>query len=804
MPTAEQHPEEPQYRPEPRLVAGRYRLGGRLGRGGMGTVWRAHDELLGRHVAVKELHPEGGAPASAALREARAVAQIKHPHVIVVHDVVEEAVPARSGGGRRSYIVMELVDGFSLADRLASTGPVGVREAARIGVALLGALGTAHARGVLHRDLKPANVLIERDGGRVVLTDFGIAQVPGTSTISEEGAFVGSPEYTAPERMRGAGAGPASDLWSLGALLCAALSGESPFHRDSLGGVLHAVVLDEIRPPEAAGPLLPVVHGLLERDPAHRLGAHEADLLLRRIAAPPAPPPSRPVPPGDAAPGREAPRPPGGPAPDAATAPPAGPPWSAGSSSSSHSHSSSPEDRYPAARSLSADDLPWAEAPCGEGAPGGGVPWSEQPPRLGELGQDGDRRFRGPERRVDEAVADERSLGANGLARGGEAPSSGARASADGPVWATEPPRADDSPVSGLPLRADGLFYAELPPHEGRIGPEVPPSLGELGRSVGRPRAESPPNTGGSGGPARADGSPGAEGSRGPARADEAPGTGGSGVPAHADASPDTGGPGVPARADGSPGAEGPLPAPRDAASGDALPDTPVASPRPAVGSRPLGVRGVLVGAVLVVVLAGAGAAVAVLALGHGGSRHDAGPPPSPAPPAATWQQPPPPPPRQPPPLPKGFHPVLDPDGFRIVVPVGYVRSTDAQRVFYSSSDGAVRIGIRMQNAVSAGPLGVMRLSAAKGPTSNPGYRDGKVTATTHHGRDAALWEFTWNGFSKAEGPRHTFDECWDNFGRMYDVWVSAPLARTDDAKRIFDTALDSFFPGPDEGPGRQ
>ncbi|MFI1257170.1 serine/threonine-protein kinase [Streptomyces netropsis] len=262
------------------LIAGRYRLGPRIGRGGMGTVWRANDELLAREVAVKELHVDDELSAAEAqvhrdrtLREARTVAQIKHPNVIVLHDIVEQ--------DGRPWIVMELVDGRALSDRLAAEGPVPVREAARIGVAMLGALRAAHARGVLHRDIKPANVLLEAGTGRVVLTDFGIAQVSGATTITETGAFVGSPEYTAPERMSGGRTGPESDLWSLGVLLCTALSGASPFHRDSLGGILHAVVYDEIRPPADAGPLLPVVRGLLERDPAHRMGADEAERLLR-------------------------------------------------------------------------------------------------------------------------------------------------------------------------------------------------------------------------------------------------------------------------------------------------------------------------------------------------------------------------------------------------------------------------------------------------------------------------------------------------------------------------------------------
>ncbi|MFE7115847.1 serine/threonine-protein kinase [Streptomyces sp. NPDC057654] len=263
-----------------RLLAGRYRLGERLGRGGMGTVWRATDELLGREVAVKELHLTDALSAAQAdeqrqrtLREARTVAQLKHPNVIVLHDVVEE--------DERPWIVMELVDGRSLADALAADGPVGAREAARIGVSILGALRAAHAQGVLHRDIKPPNVLMESATGRIVLTDFGIAQVSGVTTITETGAFVGSPEYTAPERMSGRTTGPESDLWSLGVLLCAALSGESPFRRDSLGGILHAVVYDEIRPPVAAGELLPVVRGLLERDPARRMRAEEAEGRLR-------------------------------------------------------------------------------------------------------------------------------------------------------------------------------------------------------------------------------------------------------------------------------------------------------------------------------------------------------------------------------------------------------------------------------------------------------------------------------------------------------------------------------------------
>ncbi|MFD7550314.1 protein kinase [Streptomyces sp. NPDC059578] len=263
-----------------RLIGGRYLVRTRLGRGGMGVVWGAEDQLLGRPVAVKQLDSDPSLSDAEArrvrartLREARAVAGLRHPNVVVVHDVVEHEDDA--------YIVMELVTGGSLADRVAAHGPLPVAEAARIGIDLLGALSAAHATGVLHRDLKPDNVLVEAGSGRVVLTDFGVARVPGSRTLTEEGMFVGSPEYSAPERMSGGPSGPEADLWSLGVLLCAALTGQSPFRRDSISGTLHAVVAEEIRPPAQAGPLLPAVRGLLERDPARRLGAAEAERLLR-------------------------------------------------------------------------------------------------------------------------------------------------------------------------------------------------------------------------------------------------------------------------------------------------------------------------------------------------------------------------------------------------------------------------------------------------------------------------------------------------------------------------------------------
>lgn len=260
------------------LLAGRYRLGETIGRGGMGKVWRAHDELLHRVVAVKEL--TAGLYVSEADRivlhartqkEARAAARISHPGVVTVHDVLEHDA--------RPWIVMQYVDGPSLADAAKEPGRIDEREAARIGLHVLGALGAAHAAGVLHRDIKPANVLLGRDG-RAMITDFGIAAIEGDSTITRTGEIVGSIDYLAPERVRGHDPGPASDLWSLGATLYTALEGGSPFRRSSPLATMQAVVDDEPPAPRRAGRLAPVIMALLHKDPAARPSAAEAERML--------------------------------------------------------------------------------------------------------------------------------------------------------------------------------------------------------------------------------------------------------------------------------------------------------------------------------------------------------------------------------------------------------------------------------------------------------------------------------------------------------------------------------------------
>ncbi|POX62958.1 serine/threonine protein kinase [Streptomyces sp. Ru62] len=265
-----------------RLVAGRYRLLSVLGEGGMGTVWRAHDEVLHREVAVKEVRVSLDLPAERSKRmhvrlerEAWAAARVNARAVVTVHDVVTF--------DDRPWIVMELVRGRSLADVIGAEGALPPAEVARIGTEVLAALRAAHAAGVLHRDVKPANVLLA-DEGRVVLTDFGIATVEGDTALTMTGEVVGSPEYLAPERALGRTPGAASDLWSLGALLYAAVQGRSPFRRTTALATLRAIVDDEPPPAHRAGPLAPVIEGLLLKDPEERMTADEAGRLLRLAA----------------------------------------------------------------------------------------------------------------------------------------------------------------------------------------------------------------------------------------------------------------------------------------------------------------------------------------------------------------------------------------------------------------------------------------------------------------------------------------------------------------------------------------
>ncbi|MEU6977567.1 serine/threonine-protein kinase [Streptomyces sp. NPDC046371] len=275
---------------EGRLLAGRYRLGVVLGRGGMGTVWRAVDETLGRTVAVKELRfpnsiddDEKRRLITRTLREAKAIARIRNNGAVTVYDVVDE--------DDRPWIVMELIEGKSLADAVREDGTLTPRRAAEVGLAILDVLRSAHREGILHRDVKPSNVLIAEDG-RVVLTDFGIAQVEGDPSITSTGMLVGAPSYISPERARGHKPGPAADLWSLGGLLYASVEGSPPYDKGSAIATLTAVMTEPVDPPKNAGPELEqVIYGLLAKDPDQRLDDAGARVLLRAVLdAPEAPP----------------------------------------------------------------------------------------------------------------------------------------------------------------------------------------------------------------------------------------------------------------------------------------------------------------------------------------------------------------------------------------------------------------------------------------------------------------------------------------------------------------------------------
>ncbi|WP_326644758.1 protein kinase [Streptosporangium sp. NBC_01755] len=265
-----------------RVLADRYELIAPLGRGTMGTVWKAHDRSLGREVAIKEIRQEPGLSEAQRtelrermIREGRTAARISHPSVATVHDaIIEDGSP---------WIIMELVQARSLEQVIEEEGPLPPRLVAEIGADLLGALRAAHAQGVLHRDVKPGNVLIT-ESGRVVLTDFGIAKAEGDTNLTKTGMVIGSPGYTAPERARGEHNGPESDLWSLGATLYFAVEGRPAYERASVAETLAALMSEQVDPPTQAGPLRPVLEQLLEKDHTARLTTSQAGAMLRAVA----------------------------------------------------------------------------------------------------------------------------------------------------------------------------------------------------------------------------------------------------------------------------------------------------------------------------------------------------------------------------------------------------------------------------------------------------------------------------------------------------------------------------------------
>ena len=277
-----------------RTIGGRYRLEEVLGRGGMGVVWAGHDELLHRPVAVKEVVPPSGVDdaereelRARTMREARAAARVSTAGVVAIYDVVED--------DGRPWIVMERLPPRTLDDELSERGGLPAAEVAQIGTTLLAGLMAAHSAGVLHRDVKPSNVMFRErpDGRQAVLADFGIAHSDGDAAITAAGLMLGSPAYIAPERARGEPATPASDLWSLGVTLWAAVEGWSPFGRANSLASLNAVVTEDVPRPVRAGALEPVLDGLLRKDPAERIDAATAQRMLADALPPEGPPTER-------------------------------------------------------------------------------------------------------------------------------------------------------------------------------------------------------------------------------------------------------------------------------------------------------------------------------------------------------------------------------------------------------------------------------------------------------------------------------------------------------------------------------
>ncbi|MEV0407922.1 protein kinase [Actinoallomurus sp. NPDC050550] len=263
-----------------KLIGGRYRLSAQVGKGGMGTVWRAWDTVLDREVAVKELILPSDLPGDErtvrmqrAIREARSAAGLDHPGIVTVFDMIEHE--------RTPVIVMEFVRGRSLHQIVAAEGPLPPSQVASIGAQMLDALRTAHAAGIVHRDLKPANVLVT--DRRVIITDFGIASMTGDSSLTAVGERLGTPAFMAPEQANGMDATPASDLWSLGATLYTCVEGRRPFEGSDAWAVLAAVLTGDPPAPLRAGPLTPLLRALLTKDPNARATAADAAASLDAV-----------------------------------------------------------------------------------------------------------------------------------------------------------------------------------------------------------------------------------------------------------------------------------------------------------------------------------------------------------------------------------------------------------------------------------------------------------------------------------------------------------------------------------------
>ena len=280
-----------QLRTQAPLIAGRYQLRRELGRGGMGVVWLADDQLFDRQVAVKELRPPPGLSdadrdihTQRALQEARSAARIQHPNAVTIHDVL----PATADDDA-IYLIMELIDGPTLAQLIRRNGRLRDTIVASLGIQLVDVLQAAHHLGIVHRDIKPGNIMITA-GYQVKLTDFGIAHTIGGPSLTRDG-IMGTQAYMAPELFDGQPIAPSADLWSLGATLYCAAEGHGPFARETREATLRAILIDDVPIPDCSPDLADAISAMLRRDPARRATIPQALTLLQVAAATPVPDP---------------------------------------------------------------------------------------------------------------------------------------------------------------------------------------------------------------------------------------------------------------------------------------------------------------------------------------------------------------------------------------------------------------------------------------------------------------------------------------------------------------------------------
>ncbi|WP_374193036.1 protein kinase [Streptomyces sp. AV19] len=757
----------------------------------MGTVWRAEDELLGRHVAVKRLRvPHGMDEEELATlcertrREARSAARISHPNVVVVHDVVEDdGMPC---------IVMEHVPSRTLGEVLAD-GTLAPGEAARVGRGMIAALRAAHAAGVLHRDVKPGNVLLGHDG-RVVLTDFGIARLAGNSTLTKTGEMVGSVDYIAPERVRGAGPGPAADLWALGATLYEAVEGRPPFRRDTAVETAYAIAVDPLDPPRHAGPLTRLIETLLTRDPALRPPAELVEQILEDAGAAGAA--------GAAAPGPAAGAGATGPAAGVAVPP------------------------VPASGVFPAPDR--------AGAPGRAA--SAGRAATGSAGCPGALPAPGPDAPVGALEAMRAPASSWTPAEAGESPAAGA-ASPSAPVSGTAPaavrpdPQAWPGPAGATTRVADapGLACSAAP----GPGPETTPgSAGATTRVDGVPDAArgAAPEAGPEAAPGSAEATtraaraPGAVSGTGPGAAPEAS-SGSAGAAVHPPGAPGAArgavpGPGaatawasapgaVPEAVPGSTGtatraagtpdvargsAPGPGPGTDRASALGTGPDV-VSGPGgatatgseaptaavPAGGRRGRARRWAVAGGTLGVLLA---AVVAYLLVPGGDADDDAAPAPRRTPGSAGPPQP---------VVPRGHHWVEEKRlGVALPVPDGWRRQEkSAVEVDYIDPTGRVDLKINVLDLAGPDPLRHWEDVEREVRRKLTGYRRLRMQETSYRGGPAAVWEFSFTGRARQY---RAIDL---GFGRAggdeYAVYLSAPAEQWDRHRPVFDAVRDGL-----------